>query len=111
MQPREFRGEVVIEVDAEFVADLVLANDGVAKQARDQGAPQAVIFTEPIAAHRGRAMPVNGFRITRQLAIILAVSGTDGADCADAHSVQIRAGFCRITLEIAVQRALSLRDR
>ncbi len=65
MQPGEFRGEVVIEVDAEFAADLVLANDGVAKQARDQGAPQAVIFAEADSraswpCRAGRRLPYSG---------------------------------------------------
>src|SRR6202035_2465533 len=108
MQPREFRGKVVIEVDAEFLADVVLANDGVAKQARDQGAPQAIILTELVAAHGGAAAPVDGFGVAGQLAVVLAVSGTDSTDRADAHSVQIRSGLCRITLEIAVQCALFL---
>src|ERR1700752_3005809 len=111
MQPRKFRREVLIEVDAEFLADLVLTNDGVAKQARDQGAPQAVIFTELVSAHRSAAAPVDGFRVAGQLAIILAVSGTNRTDRANAHSVEIGAGLCRITLEIAVQCAPFLSHR
>src|ERR1700731_1047052 len=46
MQARQFRGEIVIEVDAEFAADFGSADDGVAQQARNQGAPQTVVFTE-----------------------------------------------------------------
>src|SRR5437879_13647849 len=92
MQPREFGREIIIEVDAELAANLVLANDGVAQQPRDQGPPQAVIFAEAIPAHGGHAAPFDGFRIATQLSIILRAGGSDGADRADSHSLKLCTG-------------------
>src|SRR5690348_6175396 len=108
MEAREFRGEVIVEVDAELAADLASANDGVTEQARDQSATQPVVFTEAIPAHGGGAAPFDGFGVTRQFSIILGIGRADGADGAHTHSVKVCAGLCGVALKIAVERALFL---
>ena len=90
--------------------DFVLANDGVAEQAADDGAAQAVVFAQAVAAHGGDAAPLDGFGVARQLAIVLRVGGSDAADGADAHAVKIGAGLGGVALKIAMQRAIALGD-
>ncbi len=51
---------------------------------------------------------LDAFAVVRDVAVILRVARAHAADRADAHAVQIRAGFGRVALKIAVQRALAL---
>ncbi len=61
---------------------------------------------------RAVAMPRVGmvFLIRRDFLPILGVGAGHGADGADAHAVEVRAGFGGVSLKIAVERAISLRD-
>ena len=46
---------------SEFVGDFILQDDGVAEQAADYCAAEAIVFGEAIAAHGGDAACVDGF--------------------------------------------------
>ena len=58
LQPRQFGREVLVEVDAELARDFALANHRVAEQPRDQGAAQAIVAAQAVAAHGGDAAAV-----------------------------------------------------
>ena len=107
---REFVGEVAVEVDCEFLRDFVLEDDGVAEQAADDGAAEAVVFGEAVAAHGGDAAVVDGFCLSGDVAMVLRVGVSDAADGGDAHAVEVGAGLGGVALKIAVQRAILLRD-
>ena len=93
-----------------FLFDFVLGNHGVAEQPADHGAAQQIVLRKAIAAHGGDAARADGVLIRRNLAAILRVGTADGADGADAHAVEVRAGFGGVALKISVQRAISLGD-
>ena len=96
--------------DTELGGDFVFADHGVAEQAADHGAAEAVVFAEAVAAHGGDAAALDGFGVARQIAIILRVGVSDAADGADAHAVEVGAGFGGVALKIAMQRAIALGD-
>ncbi len=110
LQARQFGREVVVEIDAELGGDFVLANHGVAEQAGDHGAAEAIVVAQAVAAHGGDAAALDGLGVARQLAIVLRVGAADAADGADAHAVKVGAGFGGVALKIAVQGAVALGD-
>ncbi len=107
---RSSSAKVLVEVDAEFAGDFVLQDDGVAEEAADDGAAEAVVVGEVIAAHGGDAAFVDGFFPAGDVAVILRVGVLDAADGGDAHAVEVGAGFGGVALEIAVERAILLGD-
>ena len=66
---------------------------------------------EPGAAERRRASGVHALAVRRELPPVLDVPVPDRADGAHAEPDQVGAGLRRVTLEVAVQRALPPRPR
>src|SRR5262245_45482315 len=83
----ELRGEIRIEVDAEFGVDFFLGNHGVAEQSADDVAAYVVVLRKMIAAHGGKAAVVYGFLPVDQVAVILRVGIAEAADGGDTHAI------------------------
>jgi len=56
------------------------------------------------------AAALDALAVGSDIAIVLRVARAHAADRADAHAVEVRAGFGGVSLEIAVQRAICLRN-
>src|SRR5256885_12334643 len=109
-EPLQFRREVSVEVDAKLRVDFFFRDDGVAEQPANDCAANMVVGRKMVAAHGCEAAIVNRVLPVRQIAMILRVSVAKAADCRNAHAVEVGASLRCITLKIAVQRALLLRD-
>src|SRR4029077_4311332 len=109
-QPRQLVRKIAIEIDAELARNFFLNDDRMAEQAANYGAPQAIVFRQVIAAHGSNAALRDRLLPCRELLMILRVGVLNSADRRHAHAIQVRAGFCRVTLKIAMQRALPLRN-
>src|SRR5690349_588186 len=101
---------MAVKVDAKFRADFPFGNDGVAEEAADDGATQAVFVSENVAAHSSKAMVGDGSCPVVCVALVLSVGAVEAADGGNTHAVEAGAGFRGITLKIAVQSAVLLRD-
>src|SRR5258708_1341282 len=99
-----------VKVDAEFTGNLVLDHDGMAEQAADDRAAQAILVRKLITAHGGEAAFGYSFFQGRNIAVILRVGVLNAADGGDAHAVEVGARFGGVALKIAVQRAVLLRN-
>src|SRR6266478_10190013 len=108
LQAAKLFREMLVKIDAELARNLVLDHDGMAQQAADDGAAEAILVRKLIAAHGGKAAFGDGFFPRRDVAIILCVGVLNAADGGDAHAVQVGAGFGGIALKIAVQSAVLL---
>src|SRR5258707_10061715 len=97
-----------VKVDAEFARNFILDHDGVAKQAADDSAAQAILVRKMIASHGGEAAFGDSFFPGRNIAVILRVSVLDPTDGGDAHAVEVGARFGGVALKITVQRAVLL---
>jgi len=106
----KFFGEILIEVDFEFLRNFVFQDNGVAEDAADYCAAEAVVFGEVVAAHGGDAAIVHGFFPGGNVALVLGVGVLDAADGGDAHAVEIGAGFGGVALKIAMEGAILLGD-
>src|SRR5260370_7971873 len=80
------------------------------KQAADDGAAETIFVRKLIAAHGSEAAFGDGLFPGRNIPVILRVGILNAADGGDAHAVEIGARFGGVALEIAVQRAVLLRN-
>src|SRR5438477_4375526 len=100
-----------IEVDAERCADFALGNYGMAEQAADDFTAQTIFSGKMITAHGGDTAFMHRLFPCGKLPEILCVGIMKSTDRSDAHAVKIRARFCGVSLEIAMQGSLRLRHR
>src|SRR5580700_8990487 len=101
--------EIGVEVDGEFAGDFVFEENGMAEEAGDNGATEAVVRREAVATHGGNAAVGDRGLPTRDVAMILRVGVLNAADSGNAHAVKVGAGFGSVALKIAVQGAIFLR--
>src|SRR5437763_35543 len=103
-------GEMLVKIDREFARDFVFDYNGVAQEAANHRATQAILIRKLIPAHGGEAAFGDSLFPRRNIAIILRVSALNATDCGDAHAVEVCAGFGGVALKIAVQGTILLRN-
>src|SRR6266403_875581 len=80
------------------------------QKAADDGAAQAILVRKLIAAHGSEAPFGDGLFPRRNIPVVLRIGVLNAADGGDAHAVEVGARFGGVTLKIAVQRAILLRN-
>src|ERR1700733_4819261 len=86
-QMREFRAEIIVEINSEFVGDFRFTNQRVAQQSINYRAAQHVIIIQMISAHRCESAAINCGAVTGHIAKSLSIRAAYCADGADAHAV------------------------
>src|SRR5467141_4570472 len=80
------------------------------QKAADDGAAQAILVGKLIAAHGSEAPFGDGLFPRRNIPVVLRIGVLNAADGGDAHAVEVGARFSGVTLKIALQRAILLRN-
>src|ERR1700676_398477 len=106
----QFGLEILVEIDGKFIRDFGFHHHSVAEQSADHFAANDIVLQKAITAHGGDTALLHGLFPGRQVAEILRVSILDAADGGDTHTVEIGSGLGGVTLKIAVQRAVALRN-
>ena len=108
-EQRKFTGEMLLEVDTEFLGHGSKVEREVAHRAHDGFATDLVLGGHQISLVQRHASGIHGFLIFRQFLLVLPVGVGDLRNSGHAERVNVRTGTRAVTLKIPLQLLVALR--